>query len=149
MSTADPTDGRDDALYALFAEINRSILITQRRDGRPQVSNVNHAFDPVTRTARISVTADRVKTRNVARDPRVTLHVTSADFWSYAVADGDAELGPVASEPGDSGIEELVDLYRAVAGEHPDWDDYTRAMITDRRQVLHISFDHVYGQAPR
>ncbi|MVA75102.1 TIGR03618 family F420-dependent PPOX class oxidoreductase [Auraticoccus sp. F435] len=135
----------DPALLALFGEQRTSVLATLRRNGRPQLSNVLHAWDPRTATARISVTADRAKTRNAARDPRASLHVTSSDFWSYAVLEGDAELGPVATEPGDEGVRQLVELYRTLRGEHPDWEDYTRAMIAERRQVLSVRAQHVYG----
>jgi PPOX class probable F420-dependent enzyme len=92
------------------------------------------------------VTDDRAKTRNAARDPRVSLHVTSADFWSYVVAEGDAELTAVAAEPDDDAVAELVDLYRAISGEHPDWDDYRAAMIRERRRVLSFAVTHAYGQ---
>jgi hypothetical protein len=71
--------------------------------------------------------------------------VTSDDFWSYVVIDGVAELSPVASEPGDDTVEELVELYRTIQGEHPDWDDYRAAMVRDKRLVLQIRPEHGYG----
>ncbi len=135
----------DPALLDLFGRRRLSVLATLRGNGRPQLSNVLHAWDPATRTARISVTADRAKTRNVVRDPRVSLHVTSEDFWSYAVLEGTARLGPVAAAPDDEGVRQLVDLYRSLQGEHPDWDDYARAMVAERRQVLSVTAEHVYG----
>ncbi|WP_114558828.1 PPOX class F420-dependent oxidoreductase [Desertihabitans aurantiacus] len=136
----------DPALLSLLDQSSKSVLVTLRRNGRPQLSNVMHAFDAATATARISVTADRAKTRNAARDPRVSLHVSSDDFWSYAVLEGTAELGPVAEHPDDEGVRQLVQLYRDVSGrEHPDWDDYARAMVAERRQVLTVRGEHVYG----
>ncbi|RCK69905.1 PPOX class F420-dependent oxidoreductase [Desertihabitans brevis] len=136
----------DPALLSLFEQSSKSVLVTLRRNGRPQLSNVLHAFDARSATARISVTADRAKTRNAARDPRVSLHVSSDDFWSYAVLEGTAELGPLAEHPDDEGVRQLVQLYRDVSGqEHPDWDDYARAMVAEGRQVLTVRGEHVYG----
>ncbi|GAB2664759.1 PPOX class F420-dependent oxidoreductase [Prescottella soli] len=135
-------------LLDLVASQNKAILATLKRDGRPQLSNVLYAWDPGTRTARVSVTADRAKTRNAARDPRVSLHVSAPDFWSYAVLEGDAELSAVAADPHDAAVDELVETYRAAAGrEHEDWDQFRRAMIDERRQVLRIHADRVYGMA--
>ncbi|SDD47634.1 PPOX class F420-dependent oxidoreductase [Auraticoccus monumenti] len=137
----------DPRLLALFDAQRRSVLVTLRRDGRPQLSNVMHHWDAATSTATISVTADRAKTRNASRDPRVSLHVTTEDFWSYAVLDGRAVLGPVATDPGDEAVAGLVEYYRRVAGEHPDWDEFRRAQVAERRQLLSVTAEHVYGSA--
>ena len=129
----------------LLEERHRGVLVTLKRDGRPQLSNISYALtDDV---IRISVTDGRAKTANLRRDPRASLHVTSDDFWSYVVAEGDAELTPTAADPGDATVDELVDLYRSVQGEHEDWDDYRAAMVRDRRLVLRIPVRHVYGMA--
>ncbi|WP_433610154.1 PPOX class F420-dependent oxidoreductase [Prescottella agglutinans] len=135
-------------LLELVASQNKAILATVKRDGRPQLSNVLYAWDPDTRTARVSVTADRAKTRNAARDPRVSLHVSAPDFWSYAVVEGDAELSAVAADPHDAAVDELVETYRTATGhEHDDWGEFRRAMIEERRQVLRVRADRVYGMA--
>ncbi|MGF7122209.1 PPOX class F420-dependent oxidoreductase [Rhodococcus sp. AG1013] len=135
-------------LLDLVASQNRAILATLKRDGRPQLSNIIYAWDPESRTVRISVTADRAKTRNASRDPRVSLHVSAPDFWSYAVIEGDAELTPVAADPGDATVDELIAVYRAATGgEHDDWDEFRRAMVAERRRVLRVRADHVYGMA--
>ncbi len=83
------------------------------------------------------------------RDPRVSFHVTSGDFWSYVVVDGHAELSAVAQDPHDAAVEELIDLYRAVQGEHPDWDDYRAAMVRDRRLVVRLRAERAYGMVHR
>jgi PPOX class probable F420-dependent enzyme len=133
-------------LRALVDNRKRGVLVTIKRDGRPQLSNVSYAV--VDGSVRVSVTDDRAKTRNARRDPRVSLHVTSEDFWSYAVVEGDAELTPAAADPHDATVEELIDLYRAVSGgEHPDWDDYRAAMVNDRRLVLRLPITKLYGMA--
>ena len=119
------------------------VLTTLKADGRPQLSNIIYAVDGD--LVRISITADRAKARNAARDPRVSLHVTSDDFWAYVVLEGDAELSPVAAAPDDETVAELVELYRSMAGEHPDWDDYRAAMVRDKRLVLRLRPTHAYG----
>ncbi|MCX6463884.1 MAG: PPOX class F420-dependent oxidoreductase [Pseudonocardiales bacterium] len=138
----------DPSLLAMFGEIRGGTLITLKRDGRPQSSVVTHAFDPADRTLRISLTDSRAKTRNMRRDPRVSYQVTSSDLWTYAVGEGIAQLTPVAADPHDATVDDLVTLYRDVAGEHPDWDEYRAAMVADGRLVLRITLDHVYGRAP-
>lgn len=122
----------------------RAVLITLKSDGRPQSSNVTQwtGDDGV---VRVSVTDTRAKVRNLRRDPRVSLHVLADDFWSYVVLEGDAELSPVAASPDDATVDELVEYYRAVSGEHPDWDDYRAAMVADQRLVLRLRPTHAYG----
>lgn len=129
----------------LLDERHRGVLVTLKRDGRPQLSNISYAMTGG--VIRISVTDGRAKTANLRRDPRASVHVTSDDFWSYAVAEGDAELTPVAADPGDATADELVELYRAVQGEHEDWDEYRSAMVRDRRLVIRIPVERVYGMA--
>jgi PPOX class probable F420-dependent enzyme len=132
-----------DSLLALVEGKHAGVLVTLKRDGRPQLSNINYAFgDGV---VRISVTDGRAKVKNLRRDPRASLHVASDDFWSYAVVEGDAELSPVAEDPHDATVEELVTLFRDVNGEHPDWDEYRAAMVSDRRLVVRLPIGRVYG----
>ncbi|GAV41275.1 PPOX class F420-dependent oxidoreductase [Streptomyces acidiscabies] len=138
-------DTTDDALLALLSDTRGGVLVTLKRDGRPQLSNVTHHYDPDERTLRISVTADRAKTRNLQRDPRTSYHVTSDDRWAYTVVEGTADLTPVAEDPADDTVEELIRLYRAVLGEHPDWDDFRAAMVRDRRLVVRLRVEQAYG----
>lgn len=138
-------DSPQDALLGLLSEGHGGVLVTLRRDGRPQLSNVSHAYYPDERIIRVSVTDDRAKTRNLRRDPRASYHVTSADRWAYTVAEGTAELSPVAADPHDETVEELIRLYRDVLGEHPDWDEYRAAMVRDRRLVLRLRVERAYG----
>lgn len=121
-----------------------SVLVTLRRDGRPQLSNVVHLVGD-DGLVRISTTADRAKFHNLRRTPWAVLKVDGESFWSYAVLEGEAELSAVAAEPGDAAVDELVALYRGIAGEHPDWDDYRRAMVADRRVVVRIAPTRAYG----
>ncbi|MFD4035164.1 PPOX class F420-dependent oxidoreductase [Streptomyces sp. NPDC058637] len=137
--------GRE-ALLRLIGEHDGGVLVTLKRDGRPQLSNVNHAYYPEEGVIRVSVTEGRAKTRNLRRDPRASYHVTSDDRWAWTVVDATAELTPPAAERDDATVEQLITLYRDVRGEHPDWDDYRRAMVEDRRAVLTLRIEHVYGQ---
>ncbi|MGW2594335.1 TIGR03618 family F420-dependent PPOX class oxidoreductase [Streptomyces sp. NPDC001515] len=139
-------DAHREALLRLVGEEDGGVLVTLRKDGRPQLSNVNHFYYPDEHLVRVSVTADRAKTRNLLRDPRASYHVTSADRWAWTVVDGTADLTPVAARPDDATVEELITLYRDVQGEHPDWDDYRAAMVRDRRLVVRLRVEHVYGQ---
>ena len=136
----------DPRLLAFVAEQKWGVLATIKGDGRPQVSNVGYFYAPESQLIRVSVTADRAKTRNLERDPRVTLHVASKDFWTWVAVEGTAELTPVAAQPDDETVEELVTYYRGMNGEHPDWDEYRAAMVADQRLVLSLRLDHVYGQ---
>jgi PPOX class probable F420-dependent enzyme len=135
----------DPALLALFAELRGGSLITLKRDGRPQASVVIHVWDPARRAVLISVTDDRAKTRNLRRDPRASYHVVAPDLTAWAVGEGFAELTPPAADPHDDTVEALVDLYRRLAGEHPDWPEYRAAMVADRRVVLTLPFERAYG----
>jgi PPOX class probable F420-dependent enzyme len=133
-----------DAALEYARRFSKGVLATAKRDGRPQLSNIVYAVGD-DGTVRISVTANRAKARNAARDPRVSLHVTAPDFWSYVVLEGDAELLPTAAAPGDATVEALVAYYRTINGEHPDWDDYRAAMVRDQRTILSFSPTHAYG----
>jgi PPOX class probable F420-dependent enzyme len=128
-----------------FARSHRQgVLTTLRGNGRPQLSNVLYTIgdDGV---VRISITADRAKYTNIVRQPWAALHVTREDFYAYAVIEGDVELSDVVAAPDDAAAEELVEVYRALLGEHPDWDDYRAALVRDRRVVVRLTPTRAYG----
>jgi PPOX class probable F420-dependent enzyme len=120
------------------------VLTTVKRDGRPQLSNITYSVgdDGV---IRISVTDGRAKTKNLRRDPRASLYVGRNDGWAYVVLEGETTLSAVAAAPDDEAVEELEALYRAVQGEHPDWDEYRAAMVKDRRLVVRFVPSRAYG----
>ena len=126
----------------------QGVLVTLKRDGRPQLSNIVYLITDDGKI-QISVTADRAKTNNLRRDGRASLHVTADDFWSYCVIDGDAELMPPAASPDDATADEMVEYYRAVQGEHPNWDEYRQAMVDDGRLLVTITPTHAYGMLGR
>ncbi|MGN9812695.1 PPOX class F420-dependent oxidoreductase [Micromonospora sp. BQ11] len=144
-----PVDEISKALTDLIAGRWLGVLVTLKRDGRPQLSNVVYTFDRERGLIRVSVTDGRAKTANLRRDPRASFHVSSDDGWAYAVAEARAELTPVAERPGDPTVEELVGLYRAVQGEHPNWDEFRAAMVAEQRLVLRLHVERIYGVPPR
>jgi PPOX class probable F420-dependent enzyme len=142
------TQAFDDKLLAVVSGNSLGVLATIKRDGRPQLSNVSYHFDPRSNAIEVSITEPRAKTRNLRRDPRASILVCADDGWSYAVAEGTAELSPPAADLYDDTVEALIRLYRSIAGEHPDWDEYRRAMVTDRRVLMRLPISHVYGMPP-
>src|SRR6201994_284341 len=138
----------DDKLLAVISGNSLGVLATIKRDGRPQLSKLSYHFAPREVVVRVPIPEPRAKTRNLRRDPRASILVDADDGWSYAVAEGTAELTAPAAAPGDDTVEALIALYRNIAGEHPDWDDYRQAMVTDRRVVLTLPIAHVYGMPP-
>jgi PPOX class probable F420-dependent enzyme len=123
---------------------HESTLATLRSNGLPQLSNVVHAVgdDGV---VRVSTTADRAKYRNLQRRPWAALKFDAGSFWSYAVLEGPVELSPEAAAVDDPTVDELVELYRSISGEHPDWGEYRASMVADRRVVIRLAPDRAYG----
>jgi PPOX class probable F420-dependent enzyme len=130
------------------AQHRQGVLVTLRRDGRPQLSNILY-LSGADGTVRISVTDSRAKTHNLRRDPRASLHVTSPDFWSFVVLDGTVALSPVAARSDDPVVAELVEMYRLASGEHPDWDEFRQAMVAQGRLVATLTPTYAYGQLAR
>jgi len=125
-------------------------LATLKRDGRPQLSNVSYTYDSTTGVVRMSLTAGRAKVKNLQRDGRASMLVQSNDGWTYAVVEGDMTLTPTASAPDDATVDELVDVYRVIAGkEHPDWDEFRAAMVSEQRLVGSLQVSHGYGLPAR
>jgi PPOX class probable F420-dependent enzyme len=115
---------------------HRAVLATFRRDGTPQLSPVMADVDPDGMVV-ISSRETAMKTKNLRRDPRATLCVMNDEFYGPWVAiDGRAV---VVSLP--EAMPGLVDYYRRVAGEHPDWDDYRAAMERDQRVLIRMHVD--------
>ena len=111
------------------------ILITIRRDGRAQSSDIS--FTLKDGKFCISATASRAKTRNLLRDDRAVLHVTSPKTWSYISFDGTVEVTSPAQSKNDEVNQELAEIYQRILGEeHPNWEEFQQAMINDGRLVL-------------
>jgi len=131
--------------YALLAESRLGVLATIKSDGRPQLSPVQPFYDRDAGIIYVSMTEGRAKTANLRRDPRATLEVTSPDGFAWATAEGTATLTGPGADPHGLEVEALVDYYRRAAGEHPDWAEYRTVMVADRRVLMTMTVDHVYG----
>ena len=142
--TATPFDPR-----TLLADSSLGVLATIKADGRPQLSPVMPFYDRDAGVIHVSMTEGRAKTANLRRDPRATLEVTSPDGRAWATAEGTATLVGPGTDPNGPEVEALVDYYRLAAGEHPNWDEYRSVMVSDRRVLMTMTVDHVYGESLR
>jgi PPOX class probable F420-dependent enzyme len=133
--------------HALLADSRLAVLATLKSDGRPQLSPVTPFYDRQAGLLYVSMTEGRAKTANLRRDPRATLEVTRTDGRAWATAEGTATLTGPGADPESPEVEALVDYYRLAAGEHPDWDEYRSVMVSDRRVLMTMTVDHVYGAA--
>ena len=133
-----------DAAMVAVRATHQSVLTTLRRDGKPQLSNVLHTVDE-DGVVRVSTTADRAKYHNLRREPWAALKVDGTSFWSYAVIEATASFSEVAADPHDAAVDELVEYFRSINGEHSDWDDYRRAMVSEQRVVVRLTPTRAYG----
>ena len=134
-----------DTALSWTAGRTEAAIITIRRDGRAQSSDISYALSDG--LFRISITDGRAKTANMRRDPRVVLHLSDRTSWSYLSFDGTVELSPVATEPGDATCDALVEYYQSLAGQpHPDWNEYRLAMVDERRLIVRFTPTSVVGQ---
>ncbi|ACV81114.1 PPOX class F420-dependent oxidoreductase [Nakamurella multipartita] len=118
---------------------DHAVLATRRRDGSPQLSPVNAGV--VDGRVCISSQAPRAKVRNIRRDPAVSVLVLPEAFYGgWVQLDGTAEI---VDQP--AALDLLEQVYRAIRGEHPDWDDYRAAMIRDERVVIAITPTRAVG----
>jgi PPOX class probable F420-dependent enzyme len=131
-------------LLELIATSHQGVLAAVTRAGYPHLTNVLYVWDSANRIARVSTTADRVKGRILRRDPRAALHVAGSHFWSYAVAECDAELSEVATMPGDAVCQELLGMAKAIRGEVDEEAAFKR-MIEERRLVVRLRVRRLYG----
>ena len=126
-----------DAARQFIREHHRAILATYRSAGPVQMSPVVVGIDHEGR-AIVSTRETLFKVAHIRRNPRVSLCVfTDAFFGQWIQVDGTAGI---LSLP--DALEPLVDYYRSVIGEHPDWDEYRRAMVTEQRVLLQITIEH-------
>lgn len=119
-----------------ISDNHRGVLITYRKDGSVQSSPVTPGVDERGRVS-ISSRETAYKVRNLQRDPRATLCVFTDNFYgSWVQVEGEVEIVPLPEA-----MELLVDYYRRISGEHPDWDDYRAAMEKDRRVIIRFEIE--------
>jgi PPOX class probable F420-dependent enzyme len=125
-----------DELLEFLRTRHRGMLATRRRDGSPQLSPVTCGVDPQGRIT-IATYPQRVKAINVRRDPHVSI-VVQGDDWNgeYVQVDGNASVLDLPDA-----VEPLVDYFRGISGEHPDWDEYRAAMTKQGKCVIRIEID--------
>jgi len=117
-------------------EHHDAVMFTYRRDGSPQMSPITCNVDPDGFVV-VSTRETALKTKNLRRDPRVSLCVVSQGFYGeWIQVDGTAEVIALPDA-----MERLIDYYRSLRGEHPDWDDYRAAMTRDRRVIVRITVE--------
>ena len=115
---------------------HRALLLTRRRDGEPQLSPVSAGIDGQGRVV-VATYPQRAKTANARRDARVCLCFLSDDWdGPWVQVDGRAEVLDVPE-----GVEALVDYFRSISGEHPDWDDYRAAMLRQGKSLLRVTIE--------
>ena len=131
--------------HALLASSKLGVLATIKANGLPQLSPVTPWYDQANGVIYVSMTEGRAKTANLRRDPRAAFEVTSPDGWAWATAEGSVTLTGPGTDPNGPEVEALVDYYRAAAGEHPDWDEYRSVMVSDRRVLMALHVEKVYG----
>jgi PPOX class probable F420-dependent enzyme len=127
--------GRDELLDFIRPR-HHAILMTTRRDGRPQSSPNTCGVDSEGRIV-ISTYPERVKATNIRRDPRVSVCVLSDDFGgAWVQVDGVAEVIDLPDS-----VEPLVEYFRVISGEHPDWDEYRQAMRDQGKSLIRITIE--------
>jgi len=137
MANIATTDRVDlDQLLEFVRPRHKITLVTQRREGRPQISPMTGGVDAEGRIV-ISTYPQRAKATNLRRDPRATVLVHS-DEWNgaYVQVDGTAE---VLDMPSQEAEDALVEYFRCISGEHPDWEEYRQAMRTQGKSLIRIT----------
>ncbi|GED97938.1 PPOX class F420-dependent oxidoreductase [Gordonia crocea] len=129
----------------LIAESKIGILATIKSDGLPQLSPVTAVYDRESDAVLVSMTQGRAKTANLRRDPRAAIEFTSPDGYTWATAEGSVTLTGPGADPDGPEVDALVEYYRLGAGEHPDWAEYRRVMVEDRRVLMTLRVEHAYG----
>lgn len=136
----------DDALSELLSTQQFGTLATNKRSGHPHLTTMVYSWDADERVIRFSTTADRVKVKQLRRDPRAALHVPGGDVWSFAVAEGEAEVSDVTTTPGDSTGRELLAMIPEAA-KPEDEDAFLEQLVAERRVVIRLKVTRLYGTA--
>jgi PPOX class probable F420-dependent enzyme len=123
-----------DQMLEFIRPRHHMLLATQRSDGRPQMSPVTGGVDPEGRIV-ISSYPERAKTRNAERRPQTSVLVLSDDFGgAWIQVDGEAEVLHMPDA-----VDGLVEYFRCISGEHPDWDEYREAMRVQNKSLIRIT----------
>ncbi|MFE3826239.1 pyridoxamine 5'-phosphate oxidase family protein [Streptomyces sp. NPDC059092] len=139
----------DAALSDFLGERQFGTLATVKRDGHPHLTTMVYHWDPEERTVRFSSTADRLKVRQIGHNPLAALHVSSDDHWTFAVAEGEAEVSDPTTTPGDAVGRELLTLLPAAARPNllEDETAFFAQQVAERRVVIRLRVGRLYGTA--
>ena len=136
----------DEAFSDLIGRQQFGTLATNKRSGHPHLTTMIYSWDPEARIVRFITTVDRIKVKHLRRDPRAALHVPGGDVWSFAVAEGEAEVSEITTVPGDAiGRELLAIIPKAQKPE--DEDALLKQLVAERRVVIRLKVDRLYGTA--
>ncbi|MFJ9886560.1 pyridoxamine 5'-phosphate oxidase family protein [Streptomyces sp. NPDC091287] len=136
----------EDELSELLGTQQFGTLATNKRSGHPHLTTMGYHWDAAARILRFSSTADRVKVKQLRRDPRAALHVPGGDVWSFAVAEGEAEISDITTVPGDATGRELLDI--ALTSVRPaDEAAFLEQLVAERRVVIRLAVSRLYGTA--
>lgn len=141
-----PRQLSDDALSTLLGQQQFGTLATLKRSGQPHLTTMLYSWDPDARMVRFSTTADRSKVGHLRRNPRATLHVQGGDVWSFAVAEGQAEVSEVTEVLGDAVGQELLAMVPEAARPE-DAEAFLKQLVDERRVVIRLAVERLYGTA--
>lgn len=135
-SIATNTRASREELEDFLRDRHHAILLTHRAGGGTQMSPVACGLDAEGRVV-ISTYPERAKSKNLRRDPRASLCVLSEDFdGAWVQVDGTAEVLDIPEA-----VEPLVDYFRSISGEHPDWDEYREAMVEQGKSLIRVTIE--------
>lgn len=136
----------DDELSGLLTSHSFGTLATIKRSGHPHLSTMIYSWDPSARVVRFFTTEGRVKVRHLRDNPRAALHVSGPDVWSFAVAEGEASVSEVTREPGDVIGQEIWAMLPSQM-KPDDQDAFYLSLVEERRVVIRLNVDRLYGVA--
>ncbi|WP_137990816.1 PPOX class F420-dependent oxidoreductase [Streptomyces vilmorinianum] len=136
----------DEALSDLLRGQRFGTLATNKRSGHPHLTTMLYSWDPEARIVRFSTTADRIKVTHLRRDPRAAVHVQGGDVWSFAVAEGTAEVSEATAVPGDAVGRELLAMIPEAA-KPDDEEAFLKQQVAERRVVVRLAVNRLYGTA--
>ena len=134
-----------DNIRDFISNNDKAVLSTFRRSGQAQLSIV--VVGAHEDGAAFTTTEDRAKLLNLRRDPRCSLLVSQDSWWGFVVLEGNARILAADNTDPEELRQAFRNVYRSISGEHPDWDEYDRAMVEDRRAVVIVVPDQIYGTA--
>ena len=134
-----------DNIRDFIANNDKAVLSTFRRNGAAQLSIV--VVGAYGDGAAFTTTEDRAKLLNLRRDPRCSLLVSQDSWWGFVVLEGTARILSADNTDANELRQAFREVYRSISGEHPDWDEYDRAMVEDKRAVVVVVPERIYGTA--